>query len=131
MVYYYYYECLVGGVVASTMVLAFVVLKFAEKNHKSCGSVEFRSSNGYYKEPSQTQNHQNGFSFSSPQLEANNDNNTEIIIVGAGVAGSALAYTLAKVPSTYLQPCSSFLSFFAVLIYIYISHFMSHICIYY
>ncbi|KAF7843069.1 squalene monooxygenase-like [Senna tora] len=80
------YAYIVGGIVASTWLLGFIVCKFAE-NNKSSASIHLKNTHPFPNPSSQNA--------SSPHLQPHN-NNTDIIIVGAGVAGSALAYTLAK-----------------------------------
>ncbi|XP_054778288.1 squalene monooxygenase SE2-like [Prosopis cineraria] len=77
------YEYILGGILASGLVLAFLVAsKFAEK------SKLVKSSSSYVHVKT------NGFAVSSKDPEVEDD--TDVIIVGAGVAGSALAYTLGK-----------------------------------
>ncbi|KAI9076761.1 hypothetical protein K1719_041276 [Acacia pycnantha] len=75
------YQNILGGILASGLVLAFFAAsKFAEK------SKMVKSSSSYI------QVQTNGFAAKSEDPEVEED--TDIIIVGAGVAGSALAYTL-------------------------------------
>ncbi|XP_054789370.1 squalene monooxygenase SE1-like [Prosopis cineraria] len=77
------YEYILGGILASGLVLAFLVAsKFSEK------SKLVKSSSSYVHVKT------NGFAESSKDPEVEDD--TDVIIVGAGVAGSALAYTLGK-----------------------------------
>ncbi|XP_054789381.1 squalene monooxygenase SE1-like [Prosopis cineraria] len=77
------YEYILGGILASGLVLAFLVAsKFAEK------SKLVKSTSSYVHVKT------NGFAVSSKDPEVEDD--TDVIIVGAGVAGSALAYTLGK-----------------------------------
>ena len=79
------YQCILGGMIASSLVLVFVLYGSAAKKKKAKGSIHAES-NGCSKTS------ENGI---SPQEVSGGS--TDIIIVGAGVAGAALAFTLGKV----------------------------------
>ncbi|KAG4960590.1 hypothetical protein AAZX31_13G235100 [Glycine max] len=80
------YEYLLGGIIASSLVLVFVVYGSVSKKMTK-GSVVHAESNGgsIIRTSSENRNHHQEIS-----------ETTDIIIVGAGVAGAALAYTLGK-----------------------------------
>lgn len=81
------YEFIPGGILACSLALVFGLYRFAEKRKATNpSSMHVKSSNGCAKTTSE-----NGI---CPQ---NGEGSTDIIIVGAGVAGAALAYTLGKV----------------------------------
>lgn len=77
-------QFVLGGALASCLLLVFVLCRFAEKKKKFSGSRGANSSR--FAEVSE-----NG------KCESDDVEDAEIIIVGAGVAGAALAYTLGKV----------------------------------
>lgn len=81
MVYDYHY--ILGGIIASALVLAFVVYSSKAKGSKSNDCVVISNTSS-----------ENG---KCPE------ENMDIIIVGAGVAGAALAYTLGKVEKPFLS----------------------------
>lgn len=80
------FEFILGGITVSTMVLLFVLFNSASKK-EATGLVHAEN---------------NGSSMITTTAENGNQHQeisptSDIIIVGAGVAGSALAYTLGKV----------------------------------
>jgi len=80
------FEYILGGITASTMVLLFVLFSSASKKEaKALVHAENNGSSMITAKPETGNQHQE----ISPT--------TDIIIVGAGVAGAALAYTLGKV----------------------------------
>ncbi|XP_058735539.1 squalene monooxygenase SE2-like [Vicia villosa] len=81
------YQYILGGLIACILAVVFVLYSFAEKKkvtERGSGSTDVKS-NGYAKTSSE-----NGIC--SQEVEGE----TDIIVVGAGVAGAALAYTLGK-----------------------------------
>ncbi|KAK4271364.1 hypothetical protein QN277_020068 [Acacia crassicarpa] len=76
-------QYVLGAVLASCLLLVFVLCRFAEKKKKFSGSRGAKGSR--FAEISE-----NG------KCESDDVEDAEIIIVGAGVAGAALAYTLGK-----------------------------------
>lgn len=85
------FQYILGGILASSLAFVFVLYSFAKKRKATSTGSSSKSihvkSNGFAKTS------ENGI-YSQEAEEA-----TDIIIVGAGVAGSALAYTLGKVQS--------------------------------
>lgn len=87
------YQYILGGLIACILAVVFVLYSFAEKKkvtERGSGSTDVKS-NGYARISSE-----NGIC--SQEIEGE----TDIIVVGAGVAGAALAYTLGKVYSKFL-----------------------------
>lgn len=78
------YQYILGGILACSLAFVFVVYGFGEKKKTGSSSMDVKS-NGYAKTSSE-----NGIC--SQEIVGE----TDIIIVGAGVAGAALAYTLGK-----------------------------------
>ncbi|XP_057416902.1 squalene monooxygenase SE1-like [Lotus japonicus] len=78
------YSYILGGILASSLAFVFVLYSFTEKRKATSSSSLHLKSNGSAKTS------ENGI---CPQ---NGEGSTDIIIVGAGVAGAALAYTLGK-----------------------------------
>jgi len=84
------YQYIPGGILACSLAFVFVVYSFGEKKKTGSSSMDVKS-NGYTKTSSE-----NGVCSQEVVGE------TDIIIVGAGVAGAALAYTLGKVYYYYI-----------------------------
>ena len=85
------YEYIFGGLVIAYLVgLAFLFVNFGKKPSKE---INGKNTNGFSKVPS------NG-----PVPEPEMSVDTDVVIVGAGVAGAALAYTLGKVIIYNHQP---------------------------
>jgi len=84
------YEYILGGIIASSLVLVFVIYGSVSKR-KAKSSVHAESNGGSIIRTSpENGNHHQEIS-----------ETTDVIIVGAGVAGAALAYTLGKVEQTF------------------------------
>ncbi|PRQ22140.1 putative squalene monooxygenase [Rosa chinensis] len=80
------YEYVLGGVLASLLASVFIMIINSSRKVKVVGGA--RSVNGFVRLP------QNG-AF-APAVVVEEEKGTDVVIVGAGVAGAALAYTLAK-----------------------------------
>ncbi|KAI4296496.1 hypothetical protein L6164_036449 [Bauhinia variegata] len=78
----FYY--IIGGILASTLAFVFALYSFVKKNKNGRGSIHGKRSNGFSKISENE--------LCPPEVAGS----TDIIIVGAGVAGAALAYTLGK-----------------------------------
>lgn len=90
------YQYILAGIIASSLVLVFVLYGSAAKK-KATGSIHAES-NGC------TKTSENGTC--SREVAGT----TDIIIVGAGVAGAALAYTLGKVHCFSFPPIYEFVN---------------------
>lgn len=85
------YECILGGLTASILVLVFV-LHSSTSEKKTKASIHEESDSGVIRTLDNGKKHQEI------------SDTTDIIIVGAGVAGAALAYTLGKVVKKKKKP---------------------------
>lgn len=84
------YQYILGGILACSLAFVFVLYGFGEKKKTDSSSMDVKS-NGYAKTSLE-----NGICSQDIVGE------TDIIVVGAGVAGAALAYTLGKVYYYYI-----------------------------
>ena len=85
------YQYILGGVVIASLVGFFILFSLGGRKRIRRASMEVKTKGGFVKIS------RNGDVFGPEMAETG----TDVVIVGAGVAGAALAYTLGKVNFTF------------------------------